>query len=240
MPISLPIFLIALALLVLGSLLIWRVRNSKTQAAAAPVAATNHKSVRSFSYAPMPVVEPGAAAPALPADSALTRLMVEDDFKAKEERENQAEADRLEAQEAEARQQQQAQESVAAAESPTPAPAEKSPAAPAAPTQPASPAAAPAVVSVANLLSADDADELPAAAPKSSPAAPAETDDDTISPALFDNPLTAKAPTANDEENQRVGAELRRLKRETLRSKAAGEKAALTTLYAGKQLATKE
>lgn len=236
MPISLPIFLIALALFILGSLLIWRVRNGKAQAAAAPVAATNHKSVRSFRYTPMPVAEPGAAAPALPADSALTRLMVEDDFKAKEERENQAEADRLEAQEAEARQQhqEQQQESVAAAESPAAAPAQESPAAPAAPTQPTSPATASAVVSVANLLSADDADELPATTPETSPASPAPTDDEAPAPALFDNPLTAKASTANDAENQRVGAELRRLKREALQAKAAAEKAALASLYPGR------
>ena len=75
----LPLALVIFSVLGLLALLAWRKRQASS-GAAATVATSNHKSVRTFQYGPPPVLETPAAAPELPVTSILSQLLPEKEF----------------------------------------------------------------------------------------------------------------------------------------------------------------
>ena len=89
--------LVLLPFAALSGLVWWRFSGSGKGKPEVLVATSNHRSVRSFHYGPKPTPAPDEAAPPLLADNPISRLMPEEDFRAKEEQELQAEADRIEA-----------------------------------------------------------------------------------------------------------------------------------------------
>ncbi|MFD1470242.1 hypothetical protein ACFQ48_18590 [Hymenobacter caeli] len=189
----------------------------------------NHHSLPLFHYerASAAITQPVAAAPPAPG-RALASLLPEEDFRAQEAAELQAEADRAEAAQAESRQ--QTIEEIPPKE---PAPDEN----------PAAEAEAPRLVSsrhaagaVASLL--DALDEAPAADPTPAPPAPAaeptpEPDEEPAAPALYYNPITAPAPTANDQANRAAEIALRKQRRASMAADTAAQRDALSGLFPG-------
>ncbi|RYF46251.1 MAG: hypothetical protein EOO38_14475 [Cytophagaceae bacterium] len=57
-------------------------------------------------------------------------------------------------------------------------------------------------------------------------------EDDSVPESLFDNPVSADAPTKNDKANRAAAAELRRRTREAIKAEAGSNRAALTSLLA--------
>lgn len=221
----LPLALVVFSVAALVAVFAWRKRQGAA-GSTATVAKTNHKSVRTFQYAPPPALAPAAAAPELPVTSILTQLLPEEEFKAQQEREIQQEADQQEAAEALARQSAATPQTAANV---APAPAAPAPTTKIEATAPvvapeAAPVVAPAPLSVLDRLAVAN----PAATP--APVA-AEPVDETVPPALLDNPVTAPAPTANDKENRRVGNDLRQRQRAALQANSAQQKAAMSAIY---------
>ncbi len=221
------------------------------------VATSNHRSVRSFHYGPKPTPTPAEAAPPVSADNPISRLMPEEDFRAKEEQELQAEADRMEADQITARELAATESAVDAAtenEAAMPAEVPATEEAEATPTDGAPPvvssvhALGTAAVSVFDRLGIDEPEsptttgmeEAPAPATETAAAAateqpvPEAAADDAVPESLYDNPITTAAPTKNDQANQLKQVELRQRKRAALAAKNASQKAALTGLYPGK------
>lgn len=217
---------VVLILGLLVALLWWRFKGGGMDKNEKPVVVGNHPSIAQRHYGPAPappVAAPLVAAPPLSADSPLSQLMPEEDFRAQEEKDIQAEADRIEAEEAEQRE---------AAEQASQQPAlskvlEALEEVPAAAPELRSSRHAAGAVSVFDALGLDEpapvVNELPAAA------AP---DDDTVAESLFYNPFTVAAPSKNDKANNLTRAELRRRTREAIQAEAGANKAALTTLLA--------
>jgi len=205
---TLPFILVAIAVLGLLGILLWGGRQAKS-APAAPVATRNHKSVRSFNYGPTSVAAPTppTTAPAPVATNVLEHFMPAEDLRAKEQA--QAEAARLEAE----------QQAVVA-----PAPAATVDKVVAADEVAAAPAPT-APVSALDMLGTDELPTTPSSAPGDS------SDEVVPDPALFYNPFSAAAPTANDEANQLAAVELRQRQRAAMKAKSAGQIAALSTLY---------
>ncbi|SHJ79696.1 hypothetical protein SAMN02745146_0196 [Hymenobacter daecheongensis DSM 21074] len=249
--------LVLLPLAALLGLVWWRFTGNGKGEPEVLVATSNHRSVRSFHYGPKPAPAPAEAAPPLSADNPISRLMPEEDFRAKEEQELQAEADRMEADQITARELAATESAVdAAAENEAAIPAEV----PATEESEATPAdAAPPVVSSVHALGTAavsvfdrlgiDEPESPTTAGKEAAAVPAtetatgaetahsapeSAADDAVPESLYDNPITTAAPTKNDQANQLKQVELRQRKRAALAAKNASQKAALTGLYPGK------
>ncbi|TYZ12699.1 hypothetical protein FY528_05260 [Hymenobacter lutimineralis] len=246
--------LVLLPFAALLGLVWWRFSGRGKGQPVALVATSNHRSVRSFHYEPKPTPAPGEAAPPLSADNPISRLMPEEDFRAKEEQELQAEADCVEADQITAREL-AATESAAATENEAATPAEI----PATQESEAAPADAPprvvssvhalgtAAVSVFDRLGIDELESpttagVDAAAPTpettagadAAPSTPVAAADDAVPESLYDNPITTAAPTTNDRGNQLKQVELNKRKRAALAARNASQKAALTGLYPGK------
>lgn len=249
--------LVLLPLAALLGLVWWRFTGRGKGKPEVLVATSNHRSVRSFHYGPKPTPAPAEAAPPVSADNPISRLMPEEDFRAKEEQELQAEADRMEADQITARE-------LAATESAADAAAENEAAmtaevpateeAEATPTDGAPPvvssvhALGTAAVSVFDRLGIDEPESptttgmeeaaFPtietASTADTSHSAPVAAADDAVPESLYDNPITTAAPTKNDQANQLKQVELRQRKRAALAAKNASQKAALTGLYPGK------
>ncbi|MGI4734211.1 MAG: hypothetical protein ACRYG7_03440 [Janthinobacterium lividum] len=228
---TLFILLILVPIAGLVGLLWWRFGGKNKEKAAPLVASENHASVTRRHYGPAPappVVAPLVAAPPLAADNPLSQLMPEEDFKAQKEKDLQAEADRIEAE-----QRQTAEE---ASQQPTfpetgPDQTEQAKApkvSPATTPQQLSSRYAPgATVSVFDVLGLNETAPVVDEAPTAT--AP---EDDSVPESLFDNPVSADAPTKNDKANRAAAAELRRRTREAIKAEAGGNKAALTSLLA--------
>ena len=193
------LFVVFVAAVALGALLWWRFKGSGRSVAAplAPVATRNHHSLPLFHYERASAI-PAAVAAAPPAPgSALASLLPEEDFRGQEAARLQAEADRAEAAQAESREQAATEatgqtstsDEVPAAE--PAALADETTAETAGPQLVSSRHAAGAMASLLDAL-----DEAPAVSPTPEPAP--EPDEEPAAPALFYNPITAPAPSAND------------------------------------------
>lgn len=209
------LLVVILALAALAALLWWRFKGSGQPAASAALLATrNHHSLRTFHY------EPAAAAQAAPigvtaeAGAALARLLPEEDLAV----ENPAHTAEEE-------------QATTPVDSPQPAvehleestqdmPADASP-------RPASIRhAAGALVSLLDVQEEVAASVAPTAEPV------AEADEEPAA-ALFHNPITAPAPTANDQANRAAEIALRQQRRARMSADATAQRAALSGLFPG-------
>ena len=236
------LFVVFVAAVALGALLWWRFKGNGRSIAAppAPVATRNHHSLPLFHYeraGGAPAAAVVAAAPPAPG-SALASLLPEEDFRAQEAAELQAEADRAEAAQAESREQVATE---AAGQTPTSGdvPATELAAEDAAideeitveraGPQLISSRHAAGAVAVASLL--DTLDEAPAAPPAPEPAP--EPEEEPAAPALFYNPITAPAPSANDQANRAAEIALRKQRRASMAADTAAQRNALQGLFPG-------
>jgi hypothetical protein len=235
---ALLICLVFVPLLAIVGLIVLVRKHRKNPAPKSLVAETNHKSVRSFHYEVGGAAKPAApvAAPPIAANNPLARLMGEKDYRAQQDQEEQdlqAEADRLEAEQMEAR------ELAASAVAETPAepvvvtePAESDVATPG--PLPAS-STGRSVLDMVGLNTPKAAPDALAESQEVRPVTPvADEEDDTVAESLYDNPLTAAAPTANDTANRLTAVQLKQKQRAALAAKSTNQKAALTALYPGK------
>lgn len=237
------LFVVVGAAVALGALLWWRFKGNGRPVAApvTPAATRNHHSLPLFHYgrtatAPAP---PTAAGPPAPG-SALASLLPEEDFRVQEAAELQAEADRAEAAQAESREQ-AAETSMA--EHPT---AEgltaEAVVATEAPQPVSSRHAAGAVASLLDTLDEASAAEATPPIPVSVPRPTPEPDEEPAAPTLFYNPITAPAPTANDQANRAAEIALRKQRRASMAADTAAQRDALQGLFpgaAGKPATTK-
>lgn len=201
LPVMLPIILIVAALVGLLALSLWHSKLAGPPPPA-PVAASNHKSVRFFDYAPKPILP---AAPATTVDI-LEQLMTGEDSHPEK----------------------QVQAVVAAPEvkpkevvvpAPMVAPGEQA-------TVVAKETVAPATtVSALDMLGDNELSVPKSVAPDAS------SNEAGPDPSLFYNPFTRVAPTAIDKANQVIAHELRKRKRAAFQSRITGQKEALSTLY---------
>jgi hypothetical protein len=215
---GLLLLLVVLALAALAALLWWRFMGSG-QSAAAPtslLASRNHYSLRSFHYELAGAAQKAALAViTTEAGSALAQLLPEEDLV-------QAASDPAE--EAE-------EHSASATDTGENAePAELEAAADQTPRPASIRHAAGAVASLLDALDDAPAAELEPVADASEPAP--ETDEEPA-PALYFNPLTAPAPTANDQANRAAEIALRQQRRARMSTNAAAQRAALSGLFPG-------
>lgn len=223
---GLLLLLVALALTALAALLWWRFNCSgKPVAPAAVLATRNHHSLRTVHYEPAGSAPPAAGATAAAeAGAALARLLPPEDLAiSKPAQSAQEEGATVSA----ASQRLVAEEPIAASLAP---PAGEEP-------RPAS--IRHAAGAVASLL--DTLDDGPADAPAPvAQAAEAEPEQepepeagDEPAKSLFHNPLTAPAPTANDQANRAAEIALRQQRRARMSAGAAAQRTALTELFPG-------
>ncbi|WP_165822285.1 hypothetical protein [Hymenobacter edaphi] len=208
--------MVVLALAALAALLWWRFKGSGLPAVPAATASRNHHSLRTFHYAPAGAT-PKAAVPTEVAapNAALASLLPPEDLEAQESG-------------------QPPEEAIPAAEAAIDqeaAPAEEPEATPGPPTDEAPRPASirHAAGAVAVLL--DAVDEVPL--PDPAPSQPASAPDEEPAEALFHNPLTAPAPTANDQANRAAEIALRQQRRARMGKDAAAQRAALNDLFPG-------
>ncbi|UYZ61274.1 flagellar biosynthesis protein FlhF [Hymenobacter latericus] len=210
------LLVVVLALVALAALLWWRFKGSGRPAAPAATATRNHHSLRTFHYAPAGDT-PKAAVPAgsAAAGAALASLLPAEDLEAPAP--DQLPAEIVPADDV--------------ANSPQAAPPEAPEDAPGPVTDEAQRPASirHAAGAVAVLL--DTVDEAPAAVPAAS--LPASDPDEEPAEALFHNPLTAPAPTANDQANRAAEIALRQQRRARMSADAAAQRAALNDLFPG-------
>lgn len=210
------LLVVVLALAALAALLWWRFKGSGIPAAPAATATRNHHSLRTFHYAPAGAA-PKAAVPANTdaADAALASLLPPEDLEAP----------------APAQLPTEAVPTAGAAIDPEAAPAEELQATPGpAPDEAPQPASIRhAAGAVAVLL--DVVDEVPL--PSHAPSQPASDLDEEPAEALFHNPITAPAPTTNDQANRAAEIALRQQRRARMNKDAAAQRAALNDLFPG-------
>ncbi|GAB2961537.1 hypothetical protein GCM10027048_32080 [Hymenobacter coalescens] len=200
----------------LAALLWWRFKGSGLPATPAATATRNHHSLRTFHYAPVGDT-PKAAVPAgsAAAGAALASLLPAEDLEAPA-------PDQLPA---------EAVTDDDVANSPQAAPLKAPEDAPGTATDEAPRPASirHAAGAVAVLL--DAVDEAPAAV---APTAQSALDsDEEPAEALFLNPLTAPAPTANDQANRAAEIALRQQRRARMSKDASAQRAALNDLFPG-------
>lgn len=210
------LLVVVLALAALAALLWWRFKGSGLPAAPAATATRNHHSLRTFHYAPAGAT-PKAAMPAevAAAGAALASLLPPEDLEAPVSdqlpKEIVATAGVTDTQDATHPDVPEAATKLAAEESPRPASIRH------------------AAGAVAVLL--DAVDEAPTATPPA--AEPASDADEEPAEALFHNPITAPAPTANDQANRAAEIALRQQRRARMSKDAAAQRAALNDLFPG-------
>jgi hypothetical protein len=213
------LLVVILALAALAALLWWRFRGSARPATpAAAVATRNHHSLRTFHYGPAattPVTAPAPSA-AVPteAGAALTRLLPEEDLAVSEPVPTGDEQQTLPLTDQTPPDGEQASSAIdnsMPAEAPRPASIRHS------------------VGALASLLEVQEKGAAPVApAPASAPEA-----EDEPAAALFHNPLTAPAPTANDQANRAAEIALRQQRRARMSADAAAQRTALSGLFPG-------
>jgi hypothetical protein len=207
------LLVVILALGALAALLWWRFKGSgKPAASVALVATHNHHSLRTFHYAPAATVQ--AAAATVEAGEVLARLLPPEDLEAPEPGHSPEE-----------------EQAIPPAESSQPA-AEDS--AEVSPEALADDAPRPASIrhAAGALASLLDAQEGVAAVLPPTPEPTAEADEEPAA-ALYHNPLTAPAPTANDQTNRAAEIALRQQRRARMSADAAAQRAALSGLFPG-------
>jgi hypothetical protein len=211
---GLLLLLVVFALVALAALLWWRFKGSGHSAAtpAAALAPRNHHSLRTFHYAPASTAPKSSPTIATEAGAALAQLLPEEDI-------------------------------ASAASNPAEPAAERAPATassedPALNEQESADTPHPASIrhaagAVASLL--DTLDDAPNTEPESVTEAPesAPENDEEPARALFFNPLTAPAPSANDQANRAAEIALRQQRRARMSTNAAGQRAALSGLFPG-------
>ncbi|MCC3154753.1 hypothetical protein Q3A66_15795 [Hymenobacter sp. BT770] len=209
------LLVVILALGALAALLWWRFKGSGKPAAPVAVLAThNHHSLRSFHYGTAATAKPaGKAAAATEVGEALARLLPREDLPAPEP----AHA---------------AEEEQAALPAASPQPAIEEPAE-VGPEAPAEEAPRPASIrhaagALASLLDAQEDAAAPAPTPEPLPEA-----DEEPAEALFHNPITAPAPTPNDQANRAAEIALRQQRRARMCTDASAQRAALSGLFPG-------
>ena len=233
---GIALFVVFVAAITLGALLWWRFKGNGRSIVTppAPVATRNHHSLPLFHYeraGAAPATAVVAAAPPAPG-SALASLLPEEDFRAQEAAELQAEADQAEAAQAESREQAavEATQPPTSDEAPAPEPAAEATAETVAETAGAQPVSSRhAAGAVASLL--DTLDEVPAAPATPEPAP--EPDEEPAAPSLFYNPITAPAPSANDQANRAAEIALRKQRRASMAADTAAQRDALQGLFPG-------
>ncbi|GAB3840613.1 hypothetical protein GCM10028821_45700 [Hymenobacter jeollabukensis] len=208
--------MVVLALAALAALLWWRFKGSGLPAAPAATATRNHHSLRTFHYAPSSAIPKAAVSvEAAATGAALASLLPPEDLEAPA-------AGQL------------PEEAVTAAsevDSPqVPQPDElNATAGPATEETPRPASIRHAAGAVAVLL--DAVDESPS---NVSPDAQTASDpDEEPAEALFHNPITAPAPTANDQANRAAEIALRQQRRARMNKDAAAQRAALNDLFPG-------
>lgn len=207
------LLVVVLALAALAALLWWRFKGGGMPAAPAATATRNHHSLRTFHYQPAGTT-PQAAVSKAAADvaAALASLLPPEDLEVAESA--------------------QPAEAGVAADGPAdgaesiPAEAAEATAEPTADDAPRPASIRHAAGAVAVLL--DAVDEAPAVAPP-----PVPDPDEEPAEALFHNPITAPAPTANDQANRAAEIALRQQRRARMSKDAAAQRAALTGLFPG-------
>jgi len=209
------LLVVILALAALAALLWWRFRGPGQPAAPAAVLATrNHHSLRTFHYDTAAAAQSAAAAVTAEAGAALARLLPEEDLAVLEPMPTAEEEHTMPP----------ADESLPVAEPPAEAshntPTDEAP-------RPAS--IRHAAGALASLL---DAQEV-AAAPAAAADEPMPEPDEEPAEALFHNPLTAPAPTANDQANRAAEIALRQQRRARMSTDAAAQRQALNGLFPG-------
>jgi hypothetical protein len=207
------LLVVVLALAALAALLWWRFKGGGMPAAPPATATRNHHSLRTFHYQPAGAT-PQAAAAAAAADTAaaLASLLPPEDLEVAES----------------------AQPTTGGVPAPGPADsAELIPAEAAEATAAPSTGGAPRPASIRHTAGAiavllDAVDEVPAA-----PLEPAPDPDEEPAEALFHNPITAPASTANDQANRAAEIALRQQRRARMNKDAAAQRAALNDLFPG-------
>ena len=205
------LLVVLLALGALAALLWWRFKGSG-QAAPAPTvlpATRNHHSLRSFHYAPAAAQKAAATAGAV-----LAQLLPEEDL------ELEAQAPDLPDEEpvtemAAHDNPELAEQQAAEDEAPRPASIRH------------------AAGAVASLLDALDTTTAAEPEPIAKATEPASETDEEPDPALYFNPLTAPAPTANDQANRAAEIALRQQRRARMNTNAAAQRTALSGLFPG-------
>ncbi|MBF9144534.1 hypothetical protein [Hymenobacter properus] len=209
------LILVVLALAALAALLWWRFKGPGKPAAPVAVLATrNHHSLRTFHYETAAATQAaGQAAASAEVGEALARLLSREDLAAPEPVHS--------AEKAEATLSADNAESTSdPGEADLEAPAEDTP-------RPAS--IRHAAGALASLLDVQEEAVVPAA---SAPEPAVEADEEPAA-ALFHNPLTAPAPTANDQANRAAEIALRQQRRARMSADAAAQRAALSGLFPG-------
>lgn len=210
------LLVVVLALAALAALLWWRFKGSGLPAAPAATATRNHHSLRTFHYAPAGAPPKAAvSADTAAAGTALASLLPPEDLEVPESG-------------------QQSEEAAPAAglvDSPQASSLEEPEA-----TPESVPEEAPRPASIRHTAGAvavllDAVDEAPAAV---APTAQSASDpDEEPAEALFHNPITAPAPTANDQANRAAEIALRQQRRARMNKDAAAQRAALNDLFPG-------
>lgn len=230
------LFIVFGAAVALGALLWWRFKGNGRPAVTpvAPVATLNHYSLPLFHYGrvrAVPVPPAAAATPPVPG-AALASLLPEEDFRTQEATELQAEADRAEAEQGENREQ-VAAETTQAAVPEAPSSDELQAAATEAPRPVSSRHAAGAVASLLDTLDEVPATDTESALPAGTTEPTPEPEEEPAAPALFYNPITAPAPTANDQANRAAEVALRKQRRASMAADTAAQRDALQGLFPG-------
>ncbi|MBD2769448.1 hypothetical protein IC235_16280 [Hymenobacter sp. BT664] len=208
------LILVVLALAALAALLWWRFKGPGKPAAPVAVLATrNHHSLRTFHYETAAATQSAKqAAASAEVGEPLARLLPREDLAAPEPAHFAEEAKAtLSADNAES--------TTELGEADLEAPAEDTP-------RPAS--IRHAAGALASLLEVQEEAVVPAAAPE-----PAVEADEEPAEALFHNPITAPAPTANDQANRAAEIALRQQRRARMSADAAAQRAALSSLFPG-------
>jgi len=205
------LLLVILALGALAALLWWRFKGPGKPAAPVAVLGTrNHHSLRTFHYGPAAAAQAATSAVATTeVGEALARLLPQEDLAAPEPTHS-------------------AEEEEATLSADHEAPGEGTQEKPAdIPPRPAS--IRHAAGALASLLDAQEETVTPVA-PTSEPAP--ETDEEPAE-TLFHNPITAPAPSANDQANRTAEIALRQQRRARMSADAAAQRAALSGLFPG-------
>lgn len=210
------LLVVILALGALAALLWWRFKGSGKPAAPVAVLAThNHHSLRTFHYGTAATAKTAEkVAAATEVGEALARLLPQEDLPAPEPAHAAGEV-----------------QATLPVESPQPAIEEPTEVSPEAPAEEAPRPASirHAAGALASLLDAQEE----AAGPLAPTPEPAPEADDEPAEALFHNPLTAPAPTANDQANRAAEIALRQQRRARMSADAAAQRTALSGLFPG-------
>ena len=210
------LLVVILALAALAALLWWRFRGDGQPAATSPLLATrNHHSLRTFHYGPAAAAPSPVAAPPQ-AGAARAQLLPEEDRMASTPKLSAGEEQTTPLADSPPLAAEQTQEVGADA------PVDKAP-------RPAS--SRHAAGALASLL--DVQEEAGAPILMNAEPAPEPETEEGPAEALFHNPITAPAPTANDQANRAAEIALRQQRRARMSADAAAQRAALSGLFPG-------